>query len=59
VLYTFGFFIVGDVYVGCYFIIEMKVVDVKVVEVVVRDMCGRLFANLVIEDYEIVVVVVV
>ncbi len=56
-LHTLGFSAVGDVQVGRHLIIETKATDAKAAEAAVRDMCGRLLANPVTEDYEIASVV--
>jgi len=56
-LHTLGFSTVGDVHVGRHLIIETKAADAKSAEAAVRDMCGRLLANPVTEDYEIASVV--
>ncbi len=56
-LHTLGFSAVGDVHVGRHLIIETKATDAKAAETAVRDMCSRLLANPVTEDYEIASVV--
>ncbi len=56
-LHTLGFATVGDVHVGRHLIIETKAADAAGAEAAVRDMCGRLLANPVTEDYEIASVV--
>lgn len=56
-LHTLGFSTVGDVHVGRHLIIETKATDAKAAESAVREMCGRLLANPVTEDYEIASVV--
>ncbi len=56
-LHTLGFSAVGDVHVGRHLIIETRATDAKAAETAVRDMCGRLLANPVTEDYEIASVV--
>jgi phosphoribosylformylglycinamidine synthase len=56
-LHTLGFSAVGDVHVGRHLIIETKATDATSAESAVRDMCSRLLANPVTEDYEIASVV--
>ena len=52
-LHTLGFKSVGDVHVGRHLVIETTAADAKAAESSVREMCGRLLANPVTEDYEI------
>ena len=56
-LHTLGFAAVGDVHVGRHLIIETKAADAIAAEAAVRDMCGRLLANPVTEDFDIASVV--
>lgn len=56
-LRTLGFAAIVDVHVGRHLVIEMAAADVAGAEAAVRDMCGRLLANPVTEDYEIAGVV--
>ena len=58
-LHTLGFAAVGDVHVGRHLVIETKAADATAAQAAVRDMCGRLLANPVTEDYEIAAVVAV
>lgn len=52
-LHTLGFAAVGDVHVGRHLVIETNAADAKAAEASVREMCTRLLANPVTEDYEI------
>ncbi len=52
-LHTLGFQAVGDVHVGRHLVIETNAADAKAAETSVREMCGRLLANPVTEDYVI------
>jgi len=52
-LHTLGFKAVSDVHVGRHLVIETTAADAAAAEAAVRDMCGRLLANPVTEDYEI------
>jgi phosphoribosylformylglycinamidine synthase PurS subunit len=52
-LHTLGFKSVGDVHVGRHLVIETDAADAKAAETSVREMCGRLLANPVTEDFEI------
>jgi phosphoribosylformylglycinamidine synthase PurS subunit len=52
-LHTLGFNAVGDVHVGRHLVIETGAADAKAAESSVREMCGRVLANPVTEDYEI------
>ena len=52
-LRTLGFGSVQDVHVGRHVVVEMDASDRSVAERTTRDMCERLLANPVIEDYEI------
>ncbi len=56
-LHTLGFTAVGDVHVGRHIVIETQATDAKHAEASVREMCTRLLANPVTEDYEIAAVV--
>jgi phosphoribosylformylglycinamidine synthase subunit PurS len=56
-LRTLGFAAVADVHVGRHVVIEMAAADAGTAEAAVRDMCGRLLANPVTEDFEIAGVV--
>ncbi len=56
-LHTLGFTAVGDVHVGRHIVIETKASDAKHAEASVREMCSRLLANPVTEDFEIAAVV--
>jgi phosphoribosylformylglycinamidine synthase PurS subunit len=55
-LHTLGFAAVGDVHVGRHLVIETKAQDAKAAEALVREMCSRLLANPVTEDFEIAAV---
>jgi len=48
-----GFSGVGEVHVGRHLVIETDAGDAKAAEASVREMCARLLANPVTEDYEI------
>lgn len=52
-LHTLGYDAVTDVHVGRHLVIETKAADAKAAEAAVREMCTRLLANPVTEDYEI------
>lgn len=52
-LRTLGFTGVQDVHVGRHLVIELAAADAPGAERAVREMCGRLLANPVTEDYEI------
>ena len=56
-LHTLGFGGVGDVHVGRHLVIETDAGDAKGAEASVREMCARLLANPVTEDFEIASVV--
>lgn len=56
-LHTLGFTAVGDVHVGRHIVIETQATDAKHAEASVREMCSRLLANPVTEDFEIAAVV--
>jgi phosphoribosylformylglycinamidine synthase PurS subunit len=56
-LHTLGFGGVGDVHVGRHLVIETDAGDAKGAEASVREMCARLLANPVTEDFEIAAVV--
>lgn len=55
-LHTLGFGTVSDVHVGRHLVIETSAEDAKAAENSVREMCTRLLANPVTEDFEIVAV---
>jgi phosphoribosylformylglycinamidine synthase len=55
-LHTLGYDAVGDVHVGRHLVIETKAADAKAAEAAVKEMCTRLLANPVTEDYEIAAV---
>lgn len=55
-LHTLGFSAVTDVHVGRHLIIETAAKDAAAAEASVREMCGRLLANPVTEDFEIAAV---
>jgi len=52
-LHTLGFAAVRDVHVGRHIIVELDAADRKAAEQSTRDMCERLLANPVTEDFEI------
>lgn len=52
-LHTLGFQAVGDVHVGRHLLIDTTATDAAAAESSVREMCARLLANPVTEDYEI------
>ncbi len=52
-LHTLGFTAVSDVHVGRHLVIETTATDAKAAEASVREMCTRLLANPVTEDFEI------
>jgi len=52
-LHTLGFQAVNDVHVGRHIIVEMNAADRQAAERSTRDMCERLLANPVTEDFEI------
>jgi phosphoribosylformylglycinamidine synthase len=52
-LHTLGFSSVRDVHVGRHIVVEMDVADTSAAERTTRDMCQKLLANPVIEDFEI------
>lgn len=52
-LHTLGFRAVQDVHVGRHIVLEMDASDDTAAERATRDMCQKLLANPVIEDYEI------
>jgi phosphoribosylformylglycinamidine synthase len=52
-LHTLGFSAVKDVHVGRHIIVELDARDQKTAEQSTRDMCQRLLANPVTEDFEI------
>ncbi len=52
-LHTLGFKAVRNVHVGRYIIIETDSSDATTAEAAVTEMCGKLLANPVTEDFEI------
>lgn len=56
-LHTLGFASVTDVHVGRHLVIEANAGDAAHAETAVREMCARLLANPVTEDFEIASVV--
>ena len=52
-LHTLGFGVVHDVHVGRHIVVDMDAPDRPTAERTTRDMCEKLLANPVIEDYEI------
>jgi phosphoribosylformylglycinamidine synthase subunit PurS len=52
-LHTLGFTVVRDVHVGRYVIIETEAYDALTAEEAVTEMCAKLLANPVTEDFEI------
>lgn len=52
-LHTLGFHAVNDVHVGRHIVVEMNAADRQAAERSTRDMCERLLANPVTEDFEI------
>jgi phosphoribosylformylglycinamidine synthase len=55
-LHTLGFSTVRDVHVGRHVVVELDARDRQAAEQSTRDMCERLLANPVTEDYEIAAV---
>jgi phosphoribosylformylglycinamidine synthase PurS subunit len=55
-LHTLGFSSVRDVHVGRHVVVELDARDEQSAEQSTRDMCERLLANPVTEDYEIAAV---
>lgn len=55
-LHSLGFSAVADVHVGRHLIIETRAADAATAEAAVREMCARLLANPVTEDFEIAAV---
>ena len=55
-LHTLGFGAVHDVHVGRHIVVEIDAADRPAAERTTRDMCEKLLANPVIEDYEIAAV---
>jgi phosphoribosylformylglycinamidine synthase len=55
-LHTLGFGTVHDVHVGRHIVVEIDAADRRAAEHTTRDMCEKLLANPVIEDYEIATV---
>jgi phosphoribosylformylglycinamidine synthase PurS subunit len=52
-LHTLGFGTVRDVHVGRHVIVELDAADQAAAEQSIREMCERLLANPVTEDFEI------
>jgi len=52
-LHTLGFDAVNDVHVGRHIVVEMNAADRQAAERSTKDMCERLLANPVTEDFEI------
>ncbi len=52
-LHTLGFGAVREVHVGRHLVVETGAADAPAAEAAVREMCTRLLANPVTEDYEI------
>lgn len=52
-LHTLGFPAVRDVHVGRYVVVEVEAADGKSADRSAREMCEKLLANPVIEDFEI------
>lgn len=52
-LHTLGFGAVKDVHVGRHLVIETEAADAAAAEAAVREMCTRLLANPVTEDFDI------
>ena len=52
-LHTLGFSAVKDVHIGRHIVVDLDARDQKAAEQSMRDMCERLLANPVTEDYEI------
>ncbi|MBA4070502.1 MAG: phosphoribosylformylglycinamidine synthase [Gemmatimonas sp.] len=52
-LHTLGFQAVSEVHVGRHLVIDTAATDAAAAEFAVRDMCARLLANPVTEDFEI------
>ena len=52
-LHTLGFADVRDVHIGRHVIVELEAADQNAAEKSTREMCDRLLANPVTEDYEI------
>ncbi|MHB1313169.1 MAG: phosphoribosylformylglycinamidine synthase subunit PurS [Gemmatimonadaceae bacterium] len=52
-LHTLGFGAVRDVHVGRHLVIETEAASAAAAEAAVREMCTRLLANPVTEDFEI------
>ncbi|HEY7233860.1 MAG TPA: phosphoribosylformylglycinamidine synthase subunit PurS [Gemmatimonadaceae bacterium] len=52
-LHTLGFSSVQDVHVGRHLVVDMDASDTAAAERTTREMCNKLLANPVIEDFEI------
>ncbi len=55
-LHTLGFAAVRDVHVGRHLIVELDAADAAAAQAQVREMCQRLLANPVTEDYAVAAV---
>jgi phosphoribosylformylglycinamidine synthase len=55
-LHSLGFQGVGDVHVGKHMVLDVSATDSAAAHSTVRDMCNRLLANPVTEDFEIAAV---
>ena len=53
-LVDMGFNNVNEVRQGKYFVIDTKETDIKIAQEKVEEMCKKLLANLVIEDFKII-----
>jgi phosphoribosylformylglycinamidine synthase len=56
-LHSLGFSAVGEVHVGKHIVLDVAAANAESASASVRDMCARLLANPVTEDYEIASVV--
>ena len=52
-LHTLGFSAVRDVHIGRHVVVELDAGDKKAAETATREMCNKLLANPVTEDFEI------
>ncbi|HEX8725360.1 MAG TPA: phosphoribosylformylglycinamidine synthase subunit PurS [Gemmatimonadaceae bacterium] len=55
-LHTLGFSTVRDVHVGRHLVVELDAADAAAADTLVRDMCRRLLANPVTEDFDVAAV---
>ena len=55
-LHTLGFSTVRDVHVGRHLVVELDATDPAAADTLVRDMCRRLLANPVTEDFDVAAV---